>query len=112
MERLRNELADLSKRKRSLMEIRDEKKLMLKMDEIMADQNRVKEYIHEYVTQIVLYKPDPSWDAVRITFRGHLIFQKFMGTLITIVQTDEQIKFFETTYNPRFSLLRSSSCFF
>ena len=51
---------DLSKRKRSLMEIRDEKKLMLKMDEIMADQNRVKEYIHEYVTQIVLYKPDPS----------------------------------------------------
>ena len=42
MERLRNELADLSKRKRSLMEIRDEKKLMLKMDEIMADQNRYK----------------------------------------------------------------------
>ena len=68
MERLRNELADLSKRKRSLMEIRDEKKLMLKMDEIMADQNRVKEYIHEYVTQIVLYKPDPSWVLVVVNF--------------------------------------------
>ena len=68
MERLRNELADLSKRKRSLMEIRDEKKLMLKMDEIMSDQNRVKEYIHEYVTQIVLYKPDPSWVLVVVNF--------------------------------------------
>ena len=50
------------------MEIRDEKKLMLKMDEIMADQNRVKEYIHEYVTQIVLYKPDPSWVLVVVNF--------------------------------------------
>ena len=68
MERLRNELADFSKRKRSLMEIRDEKKLMLKMDEIMADQNRVKEYIHEYVTQIVLYKPDSSWVLVVVNF--------------------------------------------
>lgn len=28
------------------------------------------------------------------------------------LQTDEQIKFFETAYNPRFSLLRFSSCFF
>ena len=30
----------------------------------------------------------------------------------SFAQTDEQIKFFETAYNPRFSLLRSSSCFF
>ena len=46
----------------------DEKKVLHKMDEIIADQSRVKEYIHDYVTQIVLFKPDDSWVLVIVQF--------------------------------------------
>ena len=35
--RVRNEMSDLSRRKRSLLEIKDEKKVLHKMDEITAD---------------------------------------------------------------------------
>ena len=68
LNRLRNEMSDLSRRKRSLLEIKDEKKVLHKMDEIMADQSRVKEYIHDYVTQIILFKPDDSWVLVIVQF--------------------------------------------
>ena len=61
-------MSDLSRRKRRFLEIEDEKKVLHKMDEIMADQSRVKEYIHDYVTQIVLFKPDDSWVLVIVQF--------------------------------------------
>lgn len=66
--RLKNELSELNRRRRSLLEIKDEGKMMSKMDEIMADQQRVKEYIHDYVMQVTLYKPDPLWILVSVTF--------------------------------------------
>ena len=59
---------------------KNEKKVIHKMDEIMADQSRVKEYIHDYVTQIVLFKPDDSWVLVVVQF---LDVSKRWGTIKT-----------------------------
>ena len=54
--------------RRSLSDIRNSRTLSKKSDEIMADSNLVKDYIHEYVTDIVLYKPDESWVLVVVHF--------------------------------------------
>ncbi|MDO5442736.1 MAG: recombinase family protein [Bacteroidia bacterium] len=87
--RLRNELTDLSRRRRSLMEIKDEKKLQLKTDEIMAEPNRIKDYIHDYVTKIVLYKIDSSWILVIVQF---LDGSERWGTIKSIRYSKSELK--------------------
>ena len=53
LERIKAEIDGLKHLKRSLADIRNSKTLSKKSDEIMSDCNLVKDYIHEYVTDIV-----------------------------------------------------------
>ena len=68
LERIKAELDGLKHLRRSLSDIRDTQTLSKKSDEIMSDCSLVKDYIHEYVTDIVLYKPDESWVLVIVHF--------------------------------------------
>lgn len=68
LERIRAELDELKRLRRSLSDIRDSRTLAKKSDEIMSDPNLIKDYIHEYVTEIVLYKPEDAWVLVIVHF--------------------------------------------
>lgn len=66
--RIKADLDELKRLRHSLSDIRDSRTLAKKSDEIMSDGNLIKDYIHEFITDIVLYKPDEAWILVVVHF--------------------------------------------
>ena len=65
--RIKTNLAALKRRKRSLTRLK-EQSICLRSDQISQDKNLLKEYVHEYIECITLYKPSPLWVLVIVRF--------------------------------------------
>lgn len=65
--RIKAGLAALKRRRRSLTKF-NENSVHLRSDEISRDKNLLKEYVHEYIDEIILYKPSPLWVLVVVHF--------------------------------------------
>ena len=65
--RIKTNLAALKRRKRSLTKLK-EQSVCLRSDQISQDKNLLKEYVHEYIDNITLYKPSPLWVLVVVRF--------------------------------------------
>ena len=65
---LKNEIAGLNRRRTSLLKVEDKPEFAERQAEILMDRSLVKEYINEYIQDIVMYNPSDMWILVIIHF--------------------------------------------
>lgn len=68
IETLKNDITSLNRRRTSLLKVEDKPEFANRQAEILMDRSLVKEYINEYIQDIVLYKPSDLWALVIIHF--------------------------------------------
>ena len=65
---LKNEIAGLNRRRTSLLKVEDKPEFAERQAEILMDRSLVKEYINEYIQDIVMYNPSNLWILVIVHF--------------------------------------------
>ncbi len=65
---LKNEIAGLNRRRTSLLKVEDKPEFAERQAEILMDRSLVKEYINEYIQDIVMYNPSDMWILVIVHF--------------------------------------------